>query len=54
MCTLIALLRVVPGYPLVVTMNRDEFYERPSRPPAGEAVSMALFPTFSRDAGAAL
>ena len=33
MCTLIALLRVVPGYPLVVTMNRDEFYERPSLPP---------------------
>lgn len=33
MCTLIALLRVVPGYPLVVAMNRDEFLDRPSAPP---------------------
>jgi len=33
MCTLIALLGLVPGYPLVVAMNRDEFYERPSLPP---------------------
>lgn len=34
MCTLIAFLSVVPGYPLLVAMNRDEFYERPSVPPA--------------------
>jgi len=34
MCTLIALLGAVPAYPLVVAMNRDEFYERPSVPPA--------------------
>lgn len=33
MCTLIALLAKVPGYPLVVAMNRDEFYDRPSVPP---------------------
>ena len=33
MCTLIALLGSVPGYPLVVAMNRDEFYDRPSLPP---------------------
>jgi len=33
MCTLIALLGTVPGYPLVVAMNRDEFYDRPSLPP---------------------
>ena len=33
MCTLIALLGTVPGYPLVVAMNRDEFYDRPSVPP---------------------
>ncbi len=33
MCTLIALLGRVPGYPLVVAMNRDEFYDRPSLPP---------------------
>jgi uncharacterized protein with NRDE domain len=34
MCTLIALLGTVPGYPLVVAMNRDEFYDRPSVAPA--------------------
>jgi uncharacterized protein with NRDE domain len=33
MCTLVALLRTVPGYPLVVAMNRDEYYDRPSLPP---------------------
>src|SRR3972149_2161482 len=33
MCTLIAMLGTVPGYPLVVAMNRDEFYDRPSLPP---------------------
>jgi len=33
MCTLIALLGVVRGYPLVVAMNRDEFYDRPALPP---------------------
>ncbi len=37
MCTLIALLGVVPGYPLVVAMNRDEFYDRPAVPPAFRA-----------------
>ncbi|HYS71770.1 MAG TPA: NRDE family protein [Thermoplasmata archaeon] len=34
MCTLIAVLGVVPGYPLLVAMNRDEFYDRPAVPPA--------------------
>lgn len=33
MCTLIALLGVVPGYPVVVAMNRDEYYDRPAVPP---------------------
>jgi uncharacterized protein with NRDE domain len=39
MCTLIVLDRVVPGRPLVVAANRDEFYARPAAPPAriGEA-----------------
>lgn len=30
MCTLIALHRQVPGSPLVVAANRDEFFERPA------------------------
>jgi uncharacterized protein with NRDE domain len=34
MCTLIALHRVVPGAALVVAANRDEFFARPSEPPA--------------------
>lgn len=42
MCTLIALLGTVPGYPLVVAMNRDEFYDRPSRPPELRNGSMAI------------
>lgn len=33
MCTLIAVARLVPGHPLVVAMNRDEYYDRPSLPP---------------------
>jgi len=33
MCTLIALQRSVPGYDLIVAMNRDEAYARPSSPP---------------------
>lgn len=33
MCTLIVLDRVVPGVPLVVASNRDEFYARPAAPP---------------------
>lgn len=34
MCTLIALHRCVPGVPLVVAANRDEFLDRPSEGPA--------------------
>ncbi|HKZ23478.1 MAG TPA: NRDE family protein [Thermoplasmata archaeon] len=33
MCTLIALYRIVPGYDLVIGMNRDEDRMRPSVPP---------------------
>src|SRR5438046_5610445 len=33
MCTLIGLWRSVPGYDLVVGMNRDEAWSRPSDPP---------------------
>jgi len=33
-CTLIALVRQVPGAPLVVAANRDEFYDRPAEGPA--------------------
>jgi len=34
MCTLLAVLGLVPEYPLVVAMNRDEYYDRPALPPA--------------------
>jgi uncharacterized protein with NRDE domain len=34
MCTLIALLRTVPGASLVVAANRDEFLDRPAEGPA--------------------
>jgi uncharacterized protein with NRDE domain len=34
MCTLIALWRAVPGYDLVIGMNRDESAARPADPPA--------------------
>ncbi len=34
MCTLVAIHRRVPGAPLVVAANRDEYLDRPSEPPA--------------------
>jgi uncharacterized protein with NRDE domain len=34
MCTLILLDRVVPGFPVVVAANRDEYFARPAAPPA--------------------
>lgn len=34
MCTLIVLDRVVPGFPLVIGSNRDEYYSRASATPA--------------------
>lgn len=39
MCTLIAVVGLVPEYPLVVAMNRDEYYDRPSVPPELRATS---------------
>jgi hypothetical protein len=34
MCTLIVLDRIVPGLPLVIASNRDEYLTRPAAPPA--------------------
>ncbi len=34
MCTLIAIHRRIPGAPLVIAANRDEYLDRPSEPPA--------------------
>jgi uncharacterized protein with NRDE domain len=33
MCTILALFRVNPEFPLVIAANRDEYYERPSSGP---------------------
>ena len=33
MCTIIALVRVLRDYPLVIATNRDEFFARPSSGP---------------------
>lgn len=33
MCTLIAIVGVVPGTPIVLAANRDEMYDRPARAP---------------------
>lgn len=33
MCTLIVFDRIIPGFPLVVGSNRDEYYARPSQVP---------------------
>lgn len=44
MCTLIALHRRVPGFPLVIAANRDEYLARPAAPPAlwqGAGVAIA-------------
>jgi uncharacterized protein with NRDE domain len=33
MCTIVALVRVLPDYPLILATNRDEFFARPSTGP---------------------
>ena len=33
MCTLIVIHRLIPGYPVIVAANRDEFYARPATGP---------------------
>lgn len=34
MCTLIALHRCIPGFPVVIAANRDEYLDRPAAPPS--------------------
>lgn len=53
MCTLIALHRRVPGAPLVVAANRDEFHARPAEPPAirPTAAGATLAPRDARAGG---
>ncbi len=43
MCTLIVAHQVVPGVPLLVVANRDEFLSRPSHPPAVRDRSPKVF-----------
>jgi uncharacterized protein with NRDE domain len=33
MCLLVLFFKEIPGYPLVLCANRDEYYDRPSTPP---------------------
>ena len=42
MCTLIALHRCIPGVPLVVAANRDEFSDRPAEGPALRSTSSGV------------
>jgi hypothetical protein len=42
MCTLIALHRCIPGIPLVVAANRDEFSDRPAEGPALRSTSFGV------------
>jgi hypothetical protein len=51
MCTLIGFWRSVPGYDLVVGMNRDESITRPSDPPAVLPGTPAIVAPRDRQAG---
>jgi uncharacterized protein with NRDE domain len=46
MCTLIVLDRVVPGLPLLVASNRDEYLSRPAAPPTRISPGEAGAPAF--------
>ena len=50
MCTLIVFDRVVPGFPLVVGSNRDEYYARPSQVPIRLDSRDGLNPSSGRSA----
>lgn len=51
MCTLITLHRCVPGAPLVVAANRDEYHERPAEGPALRAGGRIAAPRDLRAGG---
>jgi uncharacterized protein with NRDE domain len=51
MCTLIALWRTVPGYDLVVGMNRDESRSRPADPPSALEGTPVIVAPRDRKAG---
>jgi hypothetical protein len=51
MCTLIALWRTVPGFVLVVGMNRDESKSRPADPPSALEGTPAIVAPRDRQAG---
>lgn len=51
MCTLITLHRCVPGAPLVVAANRDEYHERPAEGPALRAGGRIVAPRDLRAGG---
>ncbi len=43
MCLCVLLYKQVPGYPLVMAANREEYYDRPSQPPSWVARDPAVF-----------
>jgi uncharacterized protein with NRDE domain len=51
MCTLAIYFQTCDRFPLAVAANRDEFYERPSAPPAGIAVDPWVVGGQDRSAG---
>lgn len=51
MCTFVALWRSVPGYDLVIGMNRDESAMRPADPPAVVETSPVIVAPRDRQAG---
>ena len=43
MCILMVIHKVVPGYPIVVAANRDEYYDRPTQGPCQLAQTPAVW-----------
>ena len=51
MCTIILCRNVFDDWPLVLAANRDEFYERPTAPPAWQSTQVSIFAGRDLEAG---